>query len=132
MKPKDLMGKIIIPIKELVRKSDGNYCYWHPIEIPTHRRRAGWVVGARSIQNGNCEFIGEEEGYSFEQLIRIPCILVAYWPTTKPIKVPLDAWVFAEGLKPYPPNGSPNDKESMKRFYAKCGGWPRDEKGRFV
>ena len=107
-----------------------------------HEPRAGWIVGSRSIQDGTREFISEEEGCAFHQTARHPCVLVAYWPTLKPVQVPLDGYlinpndcpcVCGHHVTPYPPNGSPKEREVLREFYQKyINNFPRDQKGRFT
>lgn len=53
--------------------------------------RPGWIVGETVIQSGRKVWIGDEEGYAFDQQgPATPCLLIKYWPTLKAVRVPMD------------------------------------------
>lgn len=150
----DLMGKVVLVLAELrrTREDDGTYAWCR--EQPKHRgpvitgKTAGWVVGFRWLQQGKIE-PGCESHYGIdgwdpgdsatfkETGPRVPCLLVAYWPTMKPVRVPLDGFEYATdaGLCPIP--------VSPARAFVWTDRWremqrddmaqhPRDAKGRWT
>lgn len=121
MKIKNLMGQVVTVQKEYHRNWKKKY------HIADVEERAGWVVGKRTIYSG---FV--DHGYDGERIF-IPtenheCILVAYWPTMNPIKVPLDGFVL--GGEPYAPSSEWEDKwKDNQREIMKD--WPRRENGQW-
>lgn len=64
--------------------------------------RPGWVVGFRYLQAGYSAFVGYEEGYEWRPSGEtFPCLLVVYWPSLNPVRVPLDGYTLG-ALAPYP------------------------------
>lgn len=110
MKTKDLMSKVVTVQQEYVRNLNPITQEIEWIILEAINPRAGWIVGQRSLQEGKRVFIDKEVGYVFEQSGRIPCILVVYWPTMKPVRVPLDGYLVTS-ISPYPPNGSPEERQ---------------------
>ena len=121
-----LMGKVVLVKREYVRRYRGDVRLWEPEDV-THR--PGWVVGVRSLQEGRRVDYGE--GYAWEPNTgpAIKCLLVAYWPSLNPVKVPLDGW----GVSLAPPYPSAHiwtnrDRIEQRNAMEDC---PRDEKGRW-
>lgn len=101
----ELMGKVVAVSKVLKRESSpegpgGIRFRWEARPI---KKRQGWVTGLRWLQvgirvpeshRGWCE----EEGYeppSFKQTQKpIKCLIVAFWPTEKPVFVPMDGYTM--------------------------------------
>jgi hypothetical protein len=112
--------------------------------------RTGWVVGVRSLQNGtyyppsgggkDCfgEFMDDFEPGYLACKTRTPCIMVVFWPTERPVPVPLlDGYRIKTDTdpEPYPAAGfgTGSDRDDMRREcseYAKK--WKRDPHGRFL
>lgn len=135
-----LMGQVVTVTAELVRKSDGPWLEsgsmrsWVPKSIEP---RAGWVVGFRSLQNGKYSAGGASyygEPPHLYRITSVPCVLVAYWPTYNPVKVPLDG--FEMGGKPHYTKAYFWDTELGKELRQDLSKdskrWPRDEKGRWT
>jgi len=132
-----LMGQIVTVHTELLRGKAYPKVY-HELCL-RNKTRAGWVVGFRHLPTGSSSWESEEVGRIFEthSLKDHPshtAVLVTYWPSLKPVRVPLDGFTMANSHdKPYPPNGSPEEIADYKDFYRrKIQHYPRDEKGRFV
>jgi hypothetical protein len=135
-----LMGLQVTVFNELIR-NEGIYKFgvkpykWDSISLK--ETRTGWVVGFRTIYDGEKEYM--EEGNIWRNVKAIPCMLVAYWPTTKPVHVPLDGWRFPlvdlydDGFESEVPVGpKPNWPEWAKEEMSKqAKGQPRDAYGRF-
>ncbi len=146
------MGKLVAVHTELVRVHDGAAARWEPqpaksrgqLEGP---KPVGWVVGFRWLLRGR-HIPGTKphwgiDSYDYgdppefkETGPRTPCLLVAYWPTMTPVKVPLDGYTRVMGDDPFsvpvPParqaRWSDRDRELYREFAAEQ---PRDAKGRF-
>lgn len=101
---------------------------WKPVERA--KPRAGWVVGMRRLQSGfRRQLAGFDEAPEWRQVGgTIPCILVVYWPTMRPVPVPLDG--FGPGGEPEAPayQWTTQDRENMRDCMRD---FPRDERGRF-
>ncbi len=141
----ELMGRIVTVDKELVRrtihKSEPGIPYysdrtvlrsWESVSIEA---RAGWVVGFRSLKEGKLEPSFDE--YVQHELVvtgTVPCVLVAFWPTQNPIKVPLDGYRL--GGEPLAPSGwdtaSPWYQGAIEEYRKVAKAMPRDEKGRWL
>jgi hypothetical protein len=140
----DLMGKVGVVRATLEKHKDGGKLSWErkEREIP----RAGWVVGLRWAPSGVVEKDYGGGGlyepdhlmyrYLKETSPRQPYLLVAYWPTEKPVRVPLDGY-FPEvpEYQPYPASGYGEEGVREKYLeeaskYAKEQ--KRDERGRFL
>jgi len=136
-----LMGKLVVVTKELRRVCMGREVDW----VTTDReRRTGWVMGMRRVQVGTYSpasttpdnwFGGEEyEPAYLEQRSNIPCLLVVFWATMRPVYVPFDGFREATKLDKPPqlPRGAPmpeKDRQWLREYMADA---PRDERGRFV
>lgn len=110
----DLMGQLIVPVYHLVKsvvyqvslgeaprktgaRSWDAMCLGDPAFVRAHAAvgalRCGWVCGLTFLQTGHRQFIGHEEGYSFvETGPRTPALQVKYWPTVRPVLVPVPTW----------------------------------------
>jgi hypothetical protein len=140
--------------------------WWEEKEI---EHRTGWLVGFRHLQVGYVEPGTRPhmtmDGYDYGEPPEwrttgtVPCALVSFWPTQKPVHVPLDGYVaLAKGRRyldrewirkgkrgalrtapePYSDAGgwATLSKETMNRFAQdmreEAKKMPRDEKGRWV
>lgn len=138
--------------------------WWEEKEIEP---RTGWVVGFRAVQEGYVE-PGSKGYYGIDGLVEDEpsewrttgvkkCLLVAFWPTEKPVHVPLDGYVRVsrggryidpEWIRKGPQNrchiapepyamaggwhGNPDWREKNAEFMKdEMKDWPRDEKGRW-
>jgi len=62
--------------------------------------RGGWIVGTRWLNEGYREFVGPEEGYCFNTKGHIECLMVCFWPTEKPVPIPLAGYETPIFLSP--------------------------------
>jgi len=95
-----LMGSQVVVTKKYVRSlyinEEDDYSsvekWW---EEETIKPRKGWVVGFRNLSNF-CDETEFEQGEIIKKertlLNKIPCVLVCFWPTEKPVRVPLDGF----------------------------------------
>lgn len=132
----DLMGKVVLVHWELKRQQGTpvvpNYRFW---EAKKAFSRPGWVVGERWLQSGTVvsDFGVGSVWQRRPDSSSTHCLLVVYWPTMKPVRVPLDGFEIApETVRPYPPDTGPYTEDYRKRLREEMQGWPRDEKGRWV
>jgi hypothetical protein len=131
-----LMGRVVTVTHELERSSDGPWYrdgtrrYWKTIEVEP---QAGWVAGFRTLQNGTYCGPGSDAPY-LRNTESVPCILVTYWPTRNPVKVPLDG--FEPGGEPCYPTSDFWDTEwgteLREALSEESKSWPRDERGRWT
>ena len=143
-----LMGKMVVVSKVLRRtggtiEEKGNpYLRWVEVEVAP---RKGWVVGFRHLNEGEIlpeqrYSSGEYDPPSFRTKKRIPCVLVAFWPTENPVKVPVGGyWViddehFPDALIPLHSSSfgaGESRARSIKSLAVTMEEWPRDKNGRF-
>ena len=114
-------------------------------KLKPHDRRVGWIVGCIRLQNGE---INRRTGYTDddnydEGYLKIdsitPALKVVFWPTMKPVFIPIAAPEWAGGFKPLSPSAWSWKHTSVE---AKLGfentmldemrDWPRDTKGHWV
>ncbi len=137
-KIRQLMGRLVV-VTKVSRRREGPYqsggftSTMDPYDI---RQRAGWVVGVRwycdgmSVQHGD-GYRHEPEGPA------IPHLLVCFWPTQNPVKVPMDGWRLRQldhheyERDPLPWDGVWTD-EDRAREAERAKSYPRDSKGRFM
>lgn len=125
-----LMGKRVV-VEKVYQRTWGEIRTWEanpPFEI-----RTGWVVGIRYLQTGKRRYVGYEEGYEWEQTGKpVEALMVCYWPTMKPIPVPLDGFrVATDGdPDPCPSTGAWRDVD-REYLRQEMKDWPR-EKGKWV
>lgn len=173
-----LMGRMVLVQKVLERQKDygvtsdggslvasGMKAWWEEKEIEP---RTGWVVGFRNLQNGHVRTgarpgwgidgydPGEPNEWKTKSVTR--CVLVAFWPTQKPVHVPLDGYLaLAKGRRyldrewirksqkgalrtapdPYPDSGGwakhPEWRKELSDIMKEdMKDWPRDERGRWL
>lgn len=100
---KNLMGSQVVVTKKFVRKlyvnehqdSSSVEKWWEEEEIEW---RKGWIVGFRKLSNLCFESEAHDVGNGEKILIsKVPCVLVCFWPTEKPIRVPLDGFIEKPG-----------------------------------
>jgi len=141
-----LMATQVVVTRTLYRVREGNERSWHTMAML--EPRTGWVVGVRSLQNGTYHppsggtgftFDGPDDSYEPGCLAcktRTPCIMVVFWPTERPVPVPLNGFRPATDAdpKPYPAAGfgTGRDREVMiQSMKDDSKTWPRDRHGRF-
>lgn len=92
-----LMGQVVTVTKVLRERE-----VKHGINLATWRRdyetldinpRAGWVVGFRHLATGTTRYYPDDCPV-FKRDGSVPAVLVAYWPTRRPVEVPLDGFVL--------------------------------------
>ncbi len=98
--------------------------------------RAGWVVGFRTIYSGVSQYLGPEEGREWITEKSHLCMLVAYWPSMKPVFIPLNYdGAYKLGGKPallnYEHGGTWREGDK-KHLREEMKDWPRDKKGRWI
>jgi len=164
MGTKVLVSKVLERQKGYVSKtSTVNKFWWEQKEIEP---RTGWVVGFRTVQEGyvkpgsngynGIDGYHEPEPDEWRTTGVKKCLLVAFWPTEKPVHVPLDGYVrVSRGGRCIDPEwirkGPQNRCHMAPEPYTTAGGWhketyklharafmidemkdwPRDEKGRW-
>lgn len=142
------MGDVVTVTKELYRGwggeegvtqglgESGSLRLWE--SNPRSEARAGWVVGVRWLLNGRripgsstaLDFTEEyDPPYFRETEPRTPCLLVVYWPTMSPVRVPLDGYELSD-LEPECPAYSWSDfnRKEMSKIMEDM---PRDARGRW-
>lgn len=128
---RQLMGRLVVVTKYGLSTCSG------VSSIPM-KPRAGWVVGVRWLRAGQGWESIEGHGPA------VPHLLVAFWPSQNPVKVPMDGWRKHHGKgprnqikghevepDPLPWDGQWND-EARACQRAEVRSCRRDEKGRFV
>lgn len=140
MSIQDLMGKVVLvdrvykrthPASDPLSERSGEYKkVW---QVVGAQGRPGWIVGERWIQSGATEWsMGGDDPPTWREDERVHVLLVTYWPTMKPVRVPFDGYRFARPtVRPYPTRykWTEWDKEIVRKDMKN---WPRDEKGRWV
>lgn len=105
---------------------------WEAVRV---EGRPGWVVGERWLQDGIVRYYNSYEdppewkpnGTTHH------CLLICYWPTLRPVCVPMWGYLLAgETVQPYPPVHPIFDKDWRACQREIMEAWPRDEKGRWV
>ena len=145
----DLMGKMVVVTKVLKRtggtiEEKGNpYLRWVEKDLDPRR---GWVVGFRHLNEGEIlpeqrYSSGEYDPPSFRTKKRVPCVLVAFWPTENPVKVPVNGFricteesELVDSMTPLHSSSfgaGESRARSIKSLAVTMEEWPRDEKGRF-
>ncbi len=133
-----LMGKIVIVDKLYQR----NFEIWGNNQLGTRKfwvkvngdERAGWVVGERWLQDGvSANDFDYGNQWTPDGVVH-HCLLVAYWPSMKAVRVPMDGYRIApETEKPYSPGAETSWPPSAREYASKeMQEWPRDKKGRWV
>jgi hypothetical protein len=125
------MGRVVVVEKVMVRYRKGDERSW--IVNPCHLDRAGWVVGFRTLRNGHMcqnDYDSTDEVW-FQPSHSIECVLVAFWPTMKPVKVPLDGFRVDPSARPGAPSydWTEKDREALRKEVLSA---PRDKKGRWA
>jgi hypothetical protein len=147
-----LMGKLVIITQVLERRYESNKRFWQPVNLD--EKRAGWIVGTSFVCNGI--YSPGDSGYndwddyqspSLTVTEKIPCLLVTYWPSQKPVKIPVDGFLIWDEvrwgnseyskIRPYCSSGYGSGK-NRRDFIQQYKNWlasdncKRDSKGRFV
>lgn len=128
----ELIGKVVT-VKEEVKffYDDDNkrYC----IIVKNENARAGWIVGFRSLREGRIVIESNDSFYGsnkyFETTHTVPVVLISYWPTLKPVPVPLDGFELG-GEPEVPGNWTEENRKKVSDIVKRK--YPRDSKGRFV
>lgn len=122
-----IMGKIVLVKQVFRRQYEANKRWWAPEDI---QPRAGWVVGVRSLQKGRRVDCGGGSAWEPDAGPATRCLLVTYWPTMNPVKVPFDG---CEDTceKPYSPSTNWSN-EARIALRNEMADWPRNKKGRWV
>lgn len=134
-----LMGRKVLVEAILKREfaphseNDKNGKEWREHE---NAPRVGWVVGFRWLLDGYTKFsgFGGDDPPVFMETGRKFAILVAFWPTMKPVPATRLRELSDPTSMPESPNELiPPDKEYLSDLMRKeMAGWPRDSKGRWV
>ncbi len=95
--------------EELPNEGEKAVTRWRPEKLD--KPRTGWIVGFRSMQEGYpVEYVhrGDEgeivhvERY-LRQIGRVQAVQVCYWPTMKPVLVPMDGFDSVDHGEPVSP-----------------------------
>ncbi len=142
MKRVEKMGKVVLVTAELkpafVYPHDGRIIR-NIVRRDAHR--AGWVTGFSWLCEGNKVMGGDMAGCVLEETKRIPCMLVAYWPTMRPVKVPLDGYEYPTDVVPESPSArewrlyeeqQPLYAKAARACYREDADLPRDDRGRWM
>ncbi len=138
----ELMGKVVTVAFVLHRRTaarrdaDGSYeRTWESSMLQS--RRAGWIVGVRSLPTGKHFSGGLDSPGSLQVTGHVKALVVCFWPDTKGVYV-LDG-AYSEGGVPVSParyaweNLRPESKErtqtEMRQVMTDA---PRDKRGRWV
>ena len=133
----DLMGKVVLVdriFKRTYPYDGGVRSEFKKVWKAFHADgRPGWVVGERWIQDGATQFgygddppVWKRDGHSLH------CLLVAYWPTMKPVRVPFDGYRLAPPtVQPYRTE-MPWTKDQKAEQREEMKDWPRNEKGQWT
>jgi hypothetical protein len=137
------MGQLVMVKAELRRWVDDTYddegritklkadVTWECRHLPERSWRVGWFMGARSLKQGVLDrFVdGRNE---LRTTSTIPCALVVYWPTQKPVKVPLEALDFDVGdRQPVSPMMESGADWRRRDLYERACSQDRGPNGRF-
>ena len=130
----ELMGKLVLV--DWVYKREGEYKDDHAKKCWRRTQavgRPGWVVGQRHLQQGVTHYGYADEGPTWKQTgPATPCLLVAYWPTMRPVMVPLDGWRPApDTVRPYMSSSIVWPASCRKSLRDEMAHWPRDKAGRW-
>lgn len=137
-----LMGSRVLVTKRLVSRTksegidvkDELLLYWESEQITP---RYGWIVGFRRTYNRLSIFDTYHHRWVERCVSNTPCILVSFWPTQNPVKIPLDGFELIDDDKPqdnkFEPTYAPSRWTKEEREYAstKMSAWPRDANGRW-
>ena len=137
-----LMGKIVTAsavYKRVESEADGKvYRTWKPNPIEP---RAGWLVGWRTLQNGQLKDGYKDYGDPYEppeptgpyldNVVSVPAACVVFWPTMKPVYVPWD--MLVDGGEPKSPAAMCKwDEKDRQYLRDEMRDVPRDAKGRWL
>lgn len=128
MKRVDMMGKVVLVRVEL----EPLLVYPHDGRIIRNivcrgANRAGWVTGFSWLCEGNKVMIDLASGLVLEETKRIPCVLVAYWHSMRPVKVPLDGYEYPTEVEPESPSAR------TSRLWLKANpAWTRKVRGQWI
>ncbi len=124
-----IMGKLVTVTQiykrwQKANASENNFCVTWVKE--TIERRVGWIVGWRNVYNGMLTWNGNS--YSFKQGEAVPHVLISFYPTLKPVRVPIEACsgFHTSALEPY--CKSKQEREMSKE----CAVGHRGKDGRFI
>jgi len=145
----DLMGKRVVVVKRYVRKvgelkSRSLDLYWESGDVS--EKRQGWIIGYRHLNNGThtpssgYTYDYDYDPATFKTTSKIPCLLITYWPTQKPIYVPIDGFLdLEEEIRDTYPlyTNSGYGAGNYRKHYIELTktmskDFPRDSKGRFI
>lgn len=124
---KTYMGRKVRFSKIVVKERRDSYV--HQMEHPANGE--GWVTGYRYVSFGKAEWHGDDASFTSQGSRLV--VLVAQWPTMRPVRVPLDAIELLpedhEIKNPTASHWSPQDREDQRNAME---GAKRDENGRWV
>lgn len=148
MKPTEMMGRLV-SVDAVYRKEkrwivpSGMGPGHHQLSylvVSLTESRTGWYVGERNLRTGKVRPGGYDDPPCFEGGGNIKAHAVVFWPTMAPVLVPHGLMNLSLGTPgkcghplPYPPGGSPKDREFARKAYRdQSAHYPRDAKGRFI
>jgi len=138
-----LMGRKVVVLKEMHRSFVPALVedLWQEDAFIRTEPRSGWIIGARRVYDGKTITVDFDSPCEFQATNNHAVLLVAYWPTEKPVCViPVDKsirfWVEGED-EPFSSSfGHTKSARDQLRKYmsdevqdSNC--YPRDKAGRF-
>ena len=123
-----LMGQVVTVHAILTPRKTSTRREYARIDLRTPR--AGWVVGFRNAMTGKIDY-GHGEGVNFIGEKATPCMLVAFWPTETPVRVPLDGFALG-GTVESPKWAQEAGAWTKADMRESPHNYPRDAHGRFV
>lgn len=124
------MGKLVLVVKQFRRIQHmiglgRNFrVIWKEEDI---KARPGWIIGWRNVFDGKLRWNGN--GYIFSQESAVPHVLISFYPTLKPVRVPIDGYRVHKHGELHPFCKSLLEKGAlMERSFER----ERDREGKFV
>lgn len=131
----ELMGKIVLvdQVFERVCNRDSDYYEDRGWKVVDAAGRPGWVVGRRYLQKGTVTY-DRDYGPTWKRISghSTHALLVVYWPTMRPVRVPFDGYRLApDTARPYCSASlwTLKYREYMRK---ETQDWPRDKQGRWM
>jgi len=123
------MGSLVVVSQEFRRVVVDGKAHWEAHDITP---RAGWIVGVRYLQQGRKHPGGyESPGYLEQTGPTTHAVLVAYWPTMRP--VPVARYSYTQYAQPRSPARSVEWTEQMRQWWRDgAAKQKRNARGRFA
>lgn len=96
---RNLMGQVVLVTHHFARRYRHDAREWRASPLSEHR--PAWVVGFRRLQNGTYTYGDWETPGRLNVTSTVPAIMVAFWPTEKPVPIPMDGHEGPTEMKPW-------------------------------